>query len=294
MPLGCSWTNLNGAQIDIYGTWIDNLYLICFSAEVTEVNLILYNNMLVQQAFAITSQNPELLEVLQMPLKVTEDQDPTGEPPEPNPVMKAAIKPVDKREGTIPAPIPSEREYSSHVSLALGLANQEVYSRLLRYLQSEAKLDMIPEEVNENCLFSNIRRAVDCPLEYQTIHLKRQLTMMMVNHHAFLFPLLKAILTTTYGLPHMPKEEYQQKYEEGTLTQDEVDDHNTPGPFSYLGYMKALLVEGFWGDELCLALISMVWQVGITVVKGETFHQIKFCHSNLLKDADLALIHCQG
>ena len=85
--------------------------------------------------------------------------------------------------------------------------------------------------------------------------------MMMANHHAFLFPLLKANLTTTYGFPRMSQEEYQQKYEAGTLTEDEVDDH---------GYMKTLLKEGFWGDELCLALVSMMWQVGITVVIGET------------------------
>ena len=118
-------------------------------------------------------------------------------PQESDPIMKAAIKPVDRREGTIPAPIPSERNYSTHASLALGLANQVSYSTLSRYLKSVAKLDMIPVEANGNCLFSSIRRAVDCPLEYQTIHLKRQLVMVMANHHAFLFPLLKANLTTT-------------------------------------------------------------------------------------------------
>ena len=56
------------------------------------------------------------------------------------------------------------------------------------------------------------------------------------------------------------------------MTQDEADDHNSPGPFSYLGYMKALLQGGFWGDKLCLALISMMWQISIPVLKGETFH----------------------
>ena len=179
-----------------------------------------------------------------MPLQVTDQEEPADESPEPDPIMKAAIKPVDRREGTIPAPIPSEREYSTHSSLALGLANEEFYSRLSRYLQSVAKLDMIPVEANWNCLFSSIRRAVDCPLEYQTIHLKRQLVMVMANHHAFLFPILKANLTTTHGFPRMPQEEYQQKYHAGTHTQEEVDDHNTPGPFSYFGYMKALLGRG--------------------------------------------------
>ena len=83
--------------------------------------------------------------------------------------------------------------------------------------------------------------------------------MMMANHHDFPFPKVKASLASTYGFPRMPEEEYQCKYQEGTLTQEEADDNNTPGPFSYLGYMKALLNDGFWGDELSLALVSMIW-----------------------------------
>ena len=95
---------------------------------------------------------------------------------------------------------------------------------------------------------------------------------MMANHNTFLFPILKASIATIYGFPRMSEEDYLQKYNDGTLTQNEADDHNTPGPFSYFGYMQALLKEGFWGDELCLALISMMWQISTTVLKGETFH----------------------
>ena len=228
--------------------------------------------MHVQQAVALVYQHPELSEVLTLQLQVTEGQEPAGEPQQLDPVIQAAIKPTEKREGTILAPIPSERGYSSHASLALGLSNQEAYSRLSHYLQSVAQLDLIPVEANGNCLFSSIWRAVDCPLEYQTIHLKWQLIMMMANHHTFLY--LKASIATTYRFPRMSDEDYQKKYDDGTLTQMEADDHNTPGPFSYLGYMQALVEDGFWGDELCLALISMMWQISITVVKAETFHQI--------------------
>ena len=149
-------------------------------------------------------------------------------------------------------------------------------------------------EANGNCLFSSVHRAIDCPLEYQTIHLKRQLVMMMANHHNFLFHIFKASIATTYGFPRISEEGYLQKYNDGTLTQDEADDHNTPGPFSYLGYIQALLQEGFWGDEWCLALISMMWQVSITILKGETFHHIKFRHSKILRKTNLVLVHCQG
>ena len=114
------------------------------------------------------------------------------------------------------------------------------------------------------------------------------------NGNNFLFPILKASIATTYGFPQIPEEEYLQKYEDGTLTQEEVDDHNTPGPYSYLGYMKALLMDGFCSDELCLALISMMWQISITVLKEESFHQIKFQHTEILRNINLALVHCQG
>ena len=153
---------------------------------------------------------------------------------------------------------------------------------------------MIPVEANGNCLFSSVCQAVDCPFGYQTIHLKCQLVIMLANHHNFLFPIFKASIATTYGFPRMPEEEYLQKYDDGTLTQEEADDHNMPRPFSHLGYMKALLNDGFWGYELCLALISMMWQISITVLKGETFHQIKFRHTELLKNANLVLVHCQA
>ena len=65
--------------------------------------------MHVQQAMALVYQHPELSEVLTLQLQVTEGQKPAGEPQQLDPVIQAAIKLTDKREGTIPAPIPSER-----------------------------------------------------------------------------------------------------------------------------------------------------------------------------------------
>ena len=124
--------------------------------EATEVWLTLFNNMQRQQALSMVSQHPELTKVLKIQLYITEGQEPVGEPQQIDPVVQAAMKPVDKREGSILAPIPSERDYSSHASLTLGLNSQEAYSRLSRYLQSIAKLDLIPVETNGNCLFSSV------------------------------------------------------------------------------------------------------------------------------------------
>ena len=125
--------------------------------EATEVCLTLFNDLHVQQAMSMVSRHLELTEVLRLQLHVTEGQEPVGEPQPIDPFVQAAIKPVNKREGSIPAPIPSERDYSSHASLALGLNSQEAYSKLSHYLQSVTKLDLIPVEANGNCLFSSVR-----------------------------------------------------------------------------------------------------------------------------------------
>ena len=84
--------------------------------EATEVQLTLFNGMHVQQVMSIVSQHPELTEVLKIQLHITEGQEPVGEPQQIDPVVQAAIKPVDKREASIPAPIPSERLFFSCLS----------------------------------------------------------------------------------------------------------------------------------------------------------------------------------
>ena len=150
-------------------------------------------------------------------------------------------------EGIVSGEIPSEREYSTHAFLALGLPSQEAYTRLTRYLHSHRQLDPIPVEALGNCLFSTIRRAIDVPLEYQNVHLRRQLVMLLANHHEFFLPLLKPSLMATYGHIRMDQNTYDQRFNAGQLSQAEIDDQNCPGPFSYMGYMRALLQNGFWG-----------------------------------------------
>ena len=73
--------------------------------EATEIWLTLFINMHIQQALSMVSQHPELTEVLKVQLHITKGQEPVGELKQIDPVVQAAIKPVDKREGSIPAVI---------------------------------------------------------------------------------------------------------------------------------------------------------------------------------------------
>ena len=143
-------------------------------------------------------------------------------------------------------------------------------------------------------MFSSLRRVISAPFEYRNIHLRRQLVITLANHKEFFFNLLKEHICGTYGFPRLSDEEYQRKYDEGLLTDQEVQDHNCPGPFSFHSYLSVLLDPEMWGDEQVLCLCSMMWQIGLTIVSAETFTQIRFRHRSSLERADGVLVLCQG
>ena len=214
----------------------------------------------------------------------------------PNPVLDAAImKTKDQHiEGDAPPHFPEQTSYSSHASSSLCLDNQEQYSRITHYMNSRGGYDCVPVAPDGSCMFSSLRRIISAPFEYRTIHLRRQLVIMLANHKEFFFNLLKEHIRGTYGFPRQDEEEYQQRYRDGVLTDQEVQDHNCPGPFSFHSYLMALLSPNMWGDEQVLCLCSMLWQIGLTVVSAEKFTQIKFRHRSALERADGVLVMCLG
>ena len=117
---------------------------------------------------------------------------------------------------------------------------------------------------------------------------------MLANHKEFFFNLLKEHIRGMYGFPRQDEEEYQQSYRDGVLIDQEVHDHNCPGPFSFHSYLMALLSPNMWGDEQVLCLCSMLWQIGLTVVSAEKFTQIKFRHKSTLERVDGVLLMCLG
>ena len=150
----------------------------------------------------------------------------------------------------------------------------------------------VPVASDGSCMFSSLRRIISAPFEYRNIHLRRQLVIMLANHKEFFFNLLKEHIRGTYGFPRQDEEEYQQRYRDGVLTDQEMHDHNCPGPFSFHSYLMPLLSPNMWGDEQVLCLCSMLWQIGLTVVSAEKFTQIRFRHKSLLERADGVLVMC--
>ena len=80
----------------------------------------------------------------------------------------------------------------------------------------------------------------------------------IIEHFEMLWPLLHVSVMNNLGHIRMPEEEFQSKLAAGTLTDQERALHDEPGPYLVYGYLNQLLQPGFYGDELCLLVISMI------------------------------------
>ena len=109
-----------------------------------------------------------------------------------------------------------------------------------------------------------------------------------------LWHLLHICVLNNFGHIRLMKEEYRTKIDNGTITDVECEAYTEPGPFSIFTDLSSLLNPGFYGDELCLLLISMIWKVCITVLHAESLKDIKICHMNQSMKADFILVHCSG
>ena len=140
------------------------------------------------------------------------------------------------------------------------------------------------------CLFASLRKGIDCLLEYSNTHLRRQTVVTVTENPEFFWPMLALHIKGNYGHLRLSKAVYDKKKKDKVLTQQEKDDYEAPGPFSLVGYLRALLKRKFWGEEMVLMIVSMMWQVGITVITRETLRSIRFRHSNALPKADMFVI----
>ena len=263
------------------------------------IHVILYGDLHVQHALAMVAAEEAYTEVLQLEFEPREEEDdqlPQLQPAGTNAVLEAAIIKAKKKhiEGDPPPHFPDQADYSTHASTSLCLDNQEQYSRISHYMNSRGGFDCIPVAPDGSCMFSSLRRLISAPFEYRNLHLRRQLVILLVNHKAFFFRLLKKHIKGTYGFPRQDEEEYMERYRLGVLTDQEVHDHNCLGPFSFHSYLVALLDPNMCGDEQVLCLRSMMWQIGLSMVSAEEFTQIKFRHKAALSKADAVLVMCLG
>ena len=187
----------------------------------------------------------------------------------------------------------SLKRQSTYSNIAVRLQNIQ-FKRLEDYLKLNGGLEMYSVQIRGACLLASLRKGIDCPLEYSNTHLRKQIVVTVTENPEFFWPMLALHIKGNYGHLRLSKSVYDQRKKDDVLTQEEKDDYEASGPFSLVGYLRALLKRKLWGEEMVLMVVAMMWQVGITVITGETLRCNKFRHSNVLPKADVVVIKSGG
>ena len=175
-----------------------------------------------------------------------------------------------------------------------GLSSQEHLFNLLDYGQLNEGYIPRVTQMRGGCLFHTVRKSIKYPREFTNTHLRHMLVLFMVENFEMLWPLLHVCILNNFGHHRLLEEEFQAKMADGTIMDAEREAYAESGPFSVHAYLHSLLKPSFYGDELCLLIISMIWKVRITVLHAETLLAIKFRHMNVSMKADIILVHCSG
>ena len=170
-----------------------------------------------------------------------------------------------------------------------GLANMEDLQRVSLYSSNYCKLPPKAVQSRGACLFASIKRNCTAPFGYTNAHLRRQRAMFIISMAEYLFPLLQVHIKGNYGHLRLTKKQYEDKEKKHTLTEQEQTEYWEPGPFSLVSYIEAFLARDFYGDEITLVLISMMWQMRITVIHAETLFQTKIHHRDTILLADMVV-----
>ena len=93
----------------------------------------------------------------------------------------------------------------------------------------------------------------------------------MADNRAVVMHYMGNALRATYGL------------------EDPTADHG--GPMSYVRYLRKMLKKSFWGDEVVLWSISMMWGIKITIVNSKTLQEYRVRHDCGLRDVDVGLVY---
>ena len=102
--------------------------------------------------------------------------------------------------------------------------------------------------------------------------------------------MLKTLILAEYGQLRLPQDEFVRKMMNNTITDEEEERQKKPGPFSLVTYLQALLEPTFWGDHGVVCMVSMMWQVHLTLLTAETLKLHKVRHDRPLEKTDLLLI----
>ena len=161
------------------------------------------------------------------------------------------------KEGVQPEAAEKLRGMGEAQALAYNLTDLKEVVELSDYLSLNGGWELFTAPKNGQCCFSSFLKGIEVPEEYRASHLRYQLGYWCVQNHEFAFNRLKMLILSEYGHARISREEYLKRIdsEENPLTDEQIEDYQKPGPFSFITYLKYLMQDSAWGDEGIITLI---------------------------------------
>ena len=209
-------------------------------------------------------------------------------------MVESVIRSEDKVLGRKPSKRKAPFKGGRHTAEVFGLQNLSEVTELQEYLELNGNYHLKHVPKDGSCFWRSVLEQILYPAEYQYMMLKRQMVLTVTEHPEFFFKALGFHIKSQYGIEMLTPEEYSKKVEDNTITQQELADQDSPGPFSFVGYLEYLLEPKTWGDHGTVLILSLMWQVKVTIITAETQRQQRFRHDSSLKDADFVLVFCGG
>ena len=187
--------------------------------------------------------------------------------------------------------MPGLRNVDIEFNQGYGYQNMEGIIRLIEYGAINGGFVPLSTQQRGACMFHPFRRCISCPREFTNSHLRRMIVSFICSRAEELYPMLVCSITGNYGHIRLSAEEYKRKQDSKQLTEQQRQEFHEPRPFSIVTYWEALLKPNFYGEDLCLRLLSMMFKIQITVLDGDSLIGIRVRHQNTALNANAILVH---
>ena len=94
-----------------------------------------------------------------------------------------------------------------------------------------------------------------------------------------------------YGVERLEPAVLAEKIKKKELSTDDIRDQRLPGPLSFIDWIKLVLKESAYGDEIVILVMSLLWQLKITVLYADDLSERKFRHNQRITQVDMLLVY---
>ena len=178
----------------------------------------------------------------ELPAKKTKEGEPsTSEQSPEEDMVKSVVRFEDKVLGRKQTKRKAPLKGGKHTAEVFGLQNLSEVTELQEYLELNGNYHIKHVPRDGTCFWRSVLEQILYPAEYQYQMLKRQMVLTATEHPEFFFKALNFHIRSQYGIDRLTPEEYAQKVADKTITKQELDDQDSPGPFSFVGYLEYML-----------------------------------------------------